>query len=65
MTKMSTKGQVRIRKRLRDRLGLKPGSEVDFELAEGGRVFIKIKALRCTARGRACLRACAAAPNAP
>jgi AbrB family looped-hinge helix DNA binding protein len=41
MTKMTTKGQVTIPKRLRDHLGLKPGSEVDFELAEDGRVFIK------------------------
>ena len=37
MTKMTTKGQVTIPKRLRDRLGLKPGSDVDFELTEDGR----------------------------
>jgi antitoxin PrlF len=41
MIKMTTKGQVTLPKRLRDHLGLKPGSEVDFELAEDGRVFIK------------------------
>jgi antitoxin PrlF len=41
MTKMTTKGQVTIPKRLRDYLGLKPGSDVDFELAEDGRVFLK------------------------
>jgi antitoxin PrlF len=41
MIKMATKGQMTIPKRLRDRLGLKPGSEVDFELAEDGRVFMK------------------------
>jgi antitoxin PrlF len=41
MTKMTTKGQVTIPRRLRDHLGLKPGSDVDFELAEDGRVFLK------------------------
>jgi antitoxin PrlF len=41
MTKMTTKGQVTIPKRLRDYLGLKPGSDVDFEIAEDGRVFLK------------------------
>jgi antitoxin PrlF len=41
MTKMTTKGQVTIPKRLRDHLGLKPGSYIDFELAEDGRVFLK------------------------
>jgi AbrB family looped-hinge helix DNA binding protein len=39
LTKMTTKGQVTIPKRLRDYL--KPGSDVDFELAEDGRVFLK------------------------
>lgn len=41
MTKMTTKGQVTIPKRLRDYLGLKPGSDVDFELSQDGRVFLK------------------------
>ena len=41
MTKMTTKGQVTIPKRLREHLGLKPGSNIDFELAEDGRVFLK------------------------
>jgi len=40
MTKMTTKGQVTIPKRLRDYLGLEPGSAVDFELADDGRVFL-------------------------
>jgi AbrB family looped-hinge helix DNA binding protein len=31
---MTTKGQVTIPKRLRDYLGLKPGSIVDFELTD-------------------------------
>jgi antitoxin PrlF len=43
MTKITTKGQVTIPRRLRDHLGLKPGSEVDFELAEDGRVFLKTR----------------------
>jgi antitoxin PrlF len=42
MTKMTTKGQVTIPKRLREHLGLKPGSDIDFELAEDGRVFLKM-----------------------
>ena len=41
MSKMTTKGQVTLPKRLRDHLGLKPGSDVSFELAEDGRVFLK------------------------
>ncbi len=41
MTKMTTKGQVTIPKRLRDHLGLKPGSDVDFEVERDGRVYLK------------------------
>jgi antitoxin PrlF len=43
MTRVTSKGQVTIPRRLRDHLGLKPGSEVDFELAEDGRVFLKTR----------------------
>jgi antitoxin PrlF len=43
MTKITTKGQVTIPKRLRDHLGLKPGSSVEFELARDGRVFLKTR----------------------
>ena len=39
MTKITSKGQVTIPKRLRDHLGLKPGSSVEFELGADGRVF--------------------------
>jgi antitoxin PrlF len=41
MSRMTAKGQVTIPKRLRDHLGLKPGAEVDFELAEDGRVLLR------------------------
>jgi antitoxin PrlF len=40
MTKITTKGQVTIPKRLRDHLGLRTGSSVEFELAADGRVFL-------------------------
>jgi AbrB family looped-hinge helix DNA binding protein len=43
MTKITTKGQVTIPKRLRDHLGLKPGSSVEFELAADGRVFLRMR----------------------
>ena len=43
MTKITTKGQVTIPKRLRDHLGLKPGSSVEFELAADGRVFLRTR----------------------
>lgn len=33
---ISAKGQVTVPKELRDRLGLKAGTAVEFELAEGG-----------------------------
>jgi antitoxin PrlF len=39
-TVVSEKGQVTIPKPLRDRLGLRPGTELDFE-AEGGRLVAR------------------------
>ena len=39
-TKVTSKGQVTIPKPVRDRLNLKPGSAVDFELAADGRVVL-------------------------
>ena len=59
MTRMTTKGQVTIPKRLRDHLGLKPGSDIDFELAEDGRVFLSAHEEARESR----LPACAAARN--
>jgi antitoxin PrlF len=40
MTTITTKGQVRIPKAVRDLLGLKPGNAVAFELANDGRVVL-------------------------
>jgi len=41
MSRMTKKGQVTIPKRFRDRLGLRPGSEVEFEEAGDDDVLIK------------------------
>lgn len=43
MTKMTTKGQVTIPRRMREYLGLKPGSEIEFDVTEDGRVFLKTR----------------------
>ncbi|WP_029008809.1 AbrB/MazE/SpoVT family DNA-binding domain-containing protein [Azospirillum halopraeferens] len=40
-TTLTTKGQVTIPKRIRDRLGLSPGSAVEFEMAPDGRVILR------------------------
>jgi AbrB family looped-hinge helix DNA binding protein len=37
---VTTKGQVTIPKPVRDRLGIKPGSTVDFELDADGRIVL-------------------------
>jgi antitoxin PrlF len=39
-TSVTTKGQVTIPKSIRDALGLKPGSEVDFKVNEQGQVIL-------------------------
>ncbi len=39
-TTVTRKGQVTIPKPVRDRLGIVPGSTVDFELAPDGRVVL-------------------------
>ena len=39
-TTVTSKGQVTIPKPVRDRLNIKPGSQVDFQLAEDGRVVL-------------------------
>jgi antitoxin PrlF len=38
---VTSKGQVTIPKAVRDRLGIKPGSKVDFEIAGDGRAFLR------------------------
>jgi antitoxin PrlF len=38
---VTRKGQVTIPKPVRDRLGISPGSRVDFEVAEDGRAFLR------------------------
>ena len=38
MPRMTSKGQVTIPKRIRDHLGLKPGSEVEFTIAGEGKI---------------------------
>ena len=39
---VTQKGQVTIPKPVRDRLGIKPGSQVDFEIADDGRAFLRL-----------------------
>ena len=39
--RVTTKGQVTIPKPVRDRLGIRPGTKVEFELAEDGRAYFR------------------------
>jgi antitoxin PrlF len=39
---VTSKGQVTIPKPIRDRLGIGPGSKVDFELAEDGALLRRV-----------------------
>jgi antitoxin PrlF len=43
MPRITSKGQVTIPKRIRDHLGLKPGSEVEFAFGADGEVVLKTK----------------------
>jgi len=53
-TRVTSKGQVTIPKPVRDRLGLLPGSAVDFELAaDGSVVLVKANAVPLPSRFQA------------
>jgi len=43
MSTMTSKGQVTIPKTIREALGLKPGSEVIFDLSPDGAVLVRSK----------------------
>ncbi len=40
-TRVTTKGQVTIPKRVRDHLGIRPGTAVEFDVAADGRIVLK------------------------
>lgn len=40
-TTLTTKGQVTIPKKIRESLGLEPGSEVDFDVDNQGHIIIR------------------------
>jgi AbrB family looped-hinge helix DNA binding protein len=41
MVTVTSKGQVTIPKRVRDRLGINPGNKIDFEIDENGRAYLR------------------------
>jgi len=41
MPKMTSKGQVTIPKKIRDYLGLKPGSEIEFTMVGDGQIALQ------------------------
>jgi AbrB family looped-hinge helix DNA binding protein len=50
-TAVTRKGQVTIPKPIRDRLGIKPGAAVEFELTRDGRVMlVKVEGERPASR---------------
>ena len=56
--RVTSKGQVTIPQEVRRRLGITPGSEVDFELDDGGARLVRVsdgegRALAAGMRGRA------------
>jgi AbrB family looped-hinge helix DNA binding protein len=50
MSRMTKKGQVTIPKRVRDHLGLKPGSEVEFTVTNNGQIALRTKEERPKSR---------------
>jgi AbrB family looped-hinge helix DNA binding protein len=55
-TRVTSKGQVTIPKAVRDRLNIKPGNAVDFELAADGRVVLVKVGRKSSARASAFAR---------
>ena len=56
--RVTTKGQVTIPQKVREQLGITAGSEVDFQLDDGGARLVRVspgegKAVTATMRGRA------------
>jgi antitoxin PrlF len=49
---LTTKGQVTIPKLIRDRLRIRPGTKVEFELAEDGRAYLRRVGKRQTRSSR-------------
>lgn len=43
MPRLTSKGQVTLPKRMRDHLGLKPGSEIEFTINNQGEIVLKTK----------------------
>jgi antitoxin PrlF len=41
-SRVTRKGQITIPKRVRDHLGIEPGSVVDFELGDDGRIVLTV-----------------------
>jgi antitoxin PrlF len=50
MPRMTSKGQVTIPKRIRDHLGLKPGSEVEFTIVGNGEIGLKTREKKAESR---------------
>ncbi len=46
MPKITSKGQVTIPKRMREHLGLKPGSEIEFTIDNRGEIVLRSKVKR-------------------
>jgi len=52
MSRMTSKGQVTIPKKMREYLGLKPGAEVEFRYTGDGKIIMKVQEEKSTERER-------------
>ena len=52
MPRMTSKGQVTVPKRIRDYLGLKPGSEVRFRYTGDGKILLQVQEGKSAIRER-------------